>query len=57
MGSSNRSVTVGRSKLLLIVAFVLFVLYVIGIFAAWSGKLDAALPWAAFAVWVLALLV
>jgi hypothetical protein len=53
----NRSVPVGRSKILLIVAFVLFVLYVIGIFGSWSGNLDAALPWAAFAVWVLALLI
>jgi hypothetical protein len=57
MGGKNRSVTVGRNKLLLIVAFVLFVLYVIGIFASWSGNLDAALPWTAFAVWVLALLI
>ena len=57
MAGKDRSITVGRSKLLLIVAFVLFVLYVIGIFAGWSGNLDAALPWAAFAVWVLALLI
>jgi hypothetical protein len=57
MGSKNRSLSVGRSKMLLIVAFVLFVLYVIGKFGGWSGNLDEALPWAAFACWVLALLI
>jgi hypothetical protein len=57
MAGKDRSITVGRSKLLLIVAFVLFVLYVIGIFATWSGQLYSALPWTAFAVWVLALLI
>ena len=57
MGSHNRSVSVGRSKILLIVAFVLFVVYVIGILAGWSGNVDGALPWTAFACWVLALLI
>jgi hypothetical protein len=44
------------NKLLLIVALVLFVIYVIGIYAGWSGQPYQALPWEAFAVWVLALL-
>jgi hypothetical protein len=49
--------TVSRNQLLLILAFVLFVVYVIGIFAGWSGNVDASLPWVAFAAWVLASLV
>ncbi|MGD0833519.1 MAG: hypothetical protein ABSA40_03710 [Candidatus Dormibacteria bacterium] len=57
MGSKNRSVSFTGKKLFLVISFVLFVIYVIGIFAGWSGNLDAALPWAAFAIWVLALLV
>jgi hypothetical protein len=57
VGSKNRSVSFTGKKLFLVISFVLFVIYVIGIFAGWSGNLDAALPWAAFAIWVLALLV
>jgi len=56
VGSKNRSVSFTGKKLFLVISFVLFVIYVIGIFAGWSGNLDAALPWAAFAIWVLALL-
>lgn len=41
------------NELLRWVAFVLFVVFVIGIFAHWSGELYAALPWIAFACWVL----
>jgi hypothetical protein len=57
MPSNSRSVSLNGNKLLLIVAFVLFAVYVVGIFAGWSGNLDASLPWIAFAVWVLSALI
>ena len=35
----------------------LFVVFVIGIFAKWTGDLYSAVPWIAFACWVLSTLV
>jgi amino acid transporter len=45
------------SEILRWIAFVLFVIFVIGIFAKWTGELYTATPWIAFACWVLSTLV
>lgn len=44
------------SDLLRAIAFVLFVVFIIGIFAKWTGDLYLSLPWIAFACWVLSTL-
>jgi hypothetical protein len=44
------------SEILRWAAFVLMLVYVIGIFAHWSGELYMATPWIAFACWILSTL-